>query len=138
MPRFSQESLSKLSQCHMDLQVIFFEVIKSFDCTILEGHRNEEDQNKAYHDGKSRLQWPNGMHNGLPSLAVDVAPYPLPDWRNVKDFLYFGGYCMGVAETLYLQGKIGHKIRYGGAWSGLDKLNTGDQLNDYVHFELIK
>ena len=46
MPKFSQDSFSKLSTCHPDLQVLFYEVIKYYDCTILEGYRNQVDQDK--------------------------------------------------------------------------------------------
>ena len=83
MPRFSQESFSKLSTCHQDLQILFYEVIKSFDCTILEGYRNEQDQEKAFKEGNSKLHWPNGKHNSSPSRAVDVSPYPI-DWNNLS------------------------------------------------------
>ena len=42
---------------------------------IVCGHRNKEDQNKAFAEGKSKLKWPKGKHNKLPSQAVDAAPY---------------------------------------------------------------
>jgi peptidoglycan L-alanyl-D-glutamate endopeptidase CwlK len=44
MPQFGKDSLTKLSTCHPDLQKLFNEVIKHYDCTILEGHRSDEDQ----------------------------------------------------------------------------------------------
>jgi len=118
------------------LQTLFFEVINHFDCTIIEGFRDEADQNKAYASGKSRLKWPYGKHNQSPSMAVDVAPFPV-DWDNEQRFLVFAGFVLGTANSLKAQCKMSHYVRWGGAWNGLDKLNTPGMLNDFVHFELM-
>lgn len=135
MPKFSKSSFSKLTTCHKDLQVLFFEVIKSFDCTILEGYRNQEDQEAAFAAGNSKLHYPHGKHNNQPSLAVDVAPYPL-DWKNISRFYWFAGYVMGIAQRLKDEGKISHAIRYGGDWDN-DMEIEEDKFTDLVHFELI-
>jgi peptidoglycan L-alanyl-D-glutamate endopeptidase CwlK len=135
MPKFSQQSFSRLSTCHIDLQTLFYEVVKHFDCTILVGFRNEEDQNKAYHEGNSRLKWPNSKHNQQPSLAVDVAPYPLPDWRKKEDFIYFCGYVMGVAKRLKEEGKITHSIRWGGDFNRNQRVSDS-VIGDFLHFEI--
>ena len=55
MPKFSQESFSKLSTCHPDLQALFYEVIKYFDCTIIEGYRNQAEQEQAFKDGELKI-----------------------------------------------------------------------------------
>lgn len=135
MPAFSNSSLNKLSTCHKDLQILFNEVIKHFDCTVLEGFRDKDTQNKAFDDGKSKLQWPNGKHNSNPSNAVDVAPYPI-DWNDRQRFYFFAGRVLGVADALKDQGKMTHSIRYGGDWNGDNQLND-NKFNDLVHFELI-
>lgn len=135
MPRFSQSSFSKLSTCHPDLQVLFYEVIKYFDCTILQGYRNEADQNKAYQEGKTKLKWPDGKHNHNPSMAVDVAPYPV-NWDNTKRMYWFAGYVMGIAQKLKDEGKMTHSVRFGGDWDR-DFDVTDQEFNDLVHFELI-
>lgn len=135
MPKFSQESFSKLSTCHPDLQTLFYEVIRNFDCQILEGYRNEQDQEAAFAAGNTKLHWPHGKHNQQPSLAVDVSPYPV-DWNNTKRFYWFAGFVMGIAQKLKDEGKITHAIRYGGDWNG-DKDITDNTFNDLVHFELI-
>ena len=44
MPKFGNRSKQRLETCHEDLQEIFNEVIKYFDCSVLCGHRGEEDQ----------------------------------------------------------------------------------------------
>lgn len=136
MPRFSQESFSKLSTCHIDLQVLFFEVVKTFDCVILEGYRNEQDQEAAFNRGATTLHYPHGKHNHQPSLAVDVAPYPI-DWKNTKQFIFFGGFVLGIAEQLFVREKITHKIRWGGDFN-MNHNPGDDKFFDGVHFEIIK
>jgi peptidoglycan LD-endopeptidase CwlK len=135
MPKFSQESFSKLSTCDLDLQALFFEIIRTVDCTIIEGYRNQEDQEKAFALGKTKLNWPDGKHNHQPSYAVDVAPYPV-DWNNFRRFYWFGGYVLGIASRLKEEGKMTHAIRWGGDWDG-DRNFDKQTFNDLVHFELI-
>lgn len=136
MPRFSHESFSKLSTCHSDLQTLFYEVIKHFDCTVLEGHRNQEGQQSAFESGATTLHWPDGKHNASPSLAVDVAPYPVIfSPKRAKHFYWFGGFVMGIAQKLFDEGKMTHHIRYGGDWDS-DKDIDDQTFDDLVHFEL--
>lgn len=137
MPKFSPESFTKLSTCHLDLQALFFEVIKSFDCTILEGYRNQEDQEQAFASGHTKLHFPLGKHNHQPSMAVDVTPYPV-DFNNSKTAYWFAGYVMGIAQRLKDEGKMTHAIRWGGAWNGVEEFNKPGMLNDLVHFELVE
>ncbi len=136
MPKFSQESFSKLSTCHIDLQTLFYEVIKHFDCKILEGHRNQVEQDRVFTDGKSKLKWPDGKHNATPSIAVDVCPYPVPDFKNLSDFVFFGGFVMGIASMLKDQNKITHAIRYGADWKNNQRISD-EKFIDAVHFELV-
>lgn len=136
MPKFSITSRLQLETCHKDLQTLFNEVIKTFDCIILEGFRDEKAQEEAFKAGNTQLHWPNGNHNTLPSYAVDVSPYPV-QWNNVSRFYWFAGYVMGIAQKLYDEGKITHLIRYGGDWDK-DKDITDNNFNDLVHFELVK
>ena len=42
MPKFSATSQRRLSTCHEYIQIVFNEVAKDFDCTIVEGHRSKE------------------------------------------------------------------------------------------------
>ncbi|MDX9730213.1 MAG: hypothetical protein RBT63_00445 [Bdellovibrionales bacterium] len=126
---FSQRSKANLATCHEDLQRLFCEVVVKYDCTILEGHRGEAEQNAAFDRGDSKLQWPDGKHNKAPSLAVDVAPYPI-DWKDLKRFAHFAGYVQATAD------RLGIKIRWGGDWNG-DRNLTNDRFLDMVHFELV-
>ena len=128
MPKFSKKSLSKLETCDKRLQDLFLRVVKKFDCTILEGHRSKDRQNKLFDEGKSKLKYPKGKHNSLPSKAVDVAPYPI-DWNDRERFTYFAGYVLGIAY------QMGLKIRWGGDWD-MDTEVKDNNFDDLPHFEI--
>lgn len=134
MPAFSKKSFTALSTCHPDLQTLFFEVVRNFDCTVLEGYRSEIDQNMAFRRGATKLKWPDSKHNCRPSMAVDVVPYPI-DWKNTNRMYWFAGYVMGIAQKLKDEGKITHAIRYGGDWDS-DKDINDQSFNDLCHFEI--
>ena len=128
MPRFSKKSLSKLETCDKRLQDLFLRVVKKFDCTIIEGHRSKNRQNKLFDEGKSKLKYPKGKHNAIPSKAVDVAPYPI-DWNDRERFTYFAGYVLGIAY------QMGLKIRWGGDWD-MDTQVKDNNFDDLPHFEI--
>lgn len=129
MPKLSQKSIERLASCHSDLRLLFSEVAKHYDITILCGHRNKEEQDEAFRSGKSKIQWPNGKHNSFPSLAVDVVPYPI-DWNDKIRFYHFAGFVRGIAARLDM------KIRWGGDWDG--DFDFKDQnFFDLPHFELV-
>ena len=128
MPRFGSRSRKNLNTCHEDLQELFNEVIKFFDCTVIQGHRGEEEQNKYFKEGKSKVKYPNGRHNANPSNAVDVVPYPI-DWKDTDRMYYFAGFVKGIAY------KMGIPIRWGGDWN--DNTEVKDtNFKDLPHFEL--
>ena len=110
MPSFSQSSAAKLSTCDKRLQDLFNKVIEYRDCTILEGHRGEEAQNKAFMDGNSKTKWPNSNHNTIPSKAVDVMPYPI-NWDDMIRLNEFACFVEGVAAGM------GIDVKWGGRWS---------------------
>ena len=128
MPKFSKSSLSKLETCHDDLQKVFKEVIKHVDCTIIEGHRGEERQNKLCDEGKSKVRFPNGRHNASPSRAVDVMAYPI-DWNDRERNTLFAGYVIGLARGM------GITLRWGGDWDSDFNLKE-NFFDDHPHFEL--
>ena len=127
MPRFSASSQSKLTSCDLQLVVLFNKVIENFDCTVIEGHRSEQRQLVLYNEGKTRVK--HSKHNFNPSLAVDVAPYPI-NWNDTNRFYMFGGYVLGIADDL------GIGIRWGGDWDG-DRDIHDQSFMDLVHFELL-
>ena len=46
MPRFGTRSKRNLATCDKRLQRIFNEVIKHVDCSVIEGHRDQQRQDK--------------------------------------------------------------------------------------------
>lgn len=128
MPKFSGRSISKLNSCDPRLQKVFKEVIKHWDCTILEGTRDEETQNEYFRTGKSKLKFPSSKHNSLPSKAIDAAPYPIV-WEDTKRFYAFAGFVIGVAATM------GITLRWGGDWDS-DRDFSDQSFNDLPHFEI--
>lgn len=122
MPSFGRLSEERLATVHPDLAAVCRDAIEIVDFRVLEGHRGEEAQNLAYSTGKSRKRWPDGKHNRLPSLAVDVAPYPI-DWHDVGRFQFLAGVMFACAHLR------GLRLRWGGNWQ---------TLKDYPHFELVE
>ena len=128
MPKFSRKSKERLATCDERLQKVFNEVIKYADCSVLEGHRSEERQNKLYEEGKTKVKYPKGRHNASPSLAVDVAPYPI-DWDDRERFTLFAGFVIGVARGM------GITLRWGGDWNMNFEVND-NKFDDFPHFEV--
>ena len=130
MPRFGRRSKERLATCEKDLQLVFNEVIKHVDCSVLEGHRSKDRQNSLYEDGKTKVRYPNGRHNSSPSRAVDVTPYPV-DWADRERQTLFAGFVIGVAN------QMGIKLRWGGDWDQ-DFQVQDNKFDDFPHFELKK
>ena len=134
MASFSIRSQQNLSEAHKDLQTVFNYVIKHFDCTVLDGHRTKEEQEEAFRKGFSKVNWPNSKHNKIPSLAVDVVPYPI-EWDNLDRMKFFIGYVLGVATMLKQYGKIENDIVSGIDWNSDTSLKD-TTFFDHPHFEI--
>ena len=128
MPKYSTRSKQRLSTCDERLQKVFNEVIKHVDCSILEGHRNKERQNKLYDEKRTKVKYPNGRHNSSPSKAVDVTPYPV-DWEDRERQTLFAGFVLGIARGM------GYKLRWGGDWDQ-DFQVMDNRFDDFPHFEI--
>jgi peptidoglycan L-alanyl-D-glutamate endopeptidase CwlK len=128
MAKFGKKSKERLSTCHQDLQKVFNEVIKYIDCSVLEGHRGEERQNKLLQEGKTKVAYPKGRHNAKPSNAVDVVPYPV-DWKDRERFHLFAGFVLGLAR------RMGVVLRWGGDWNMNFEVDD-NKFDDFPHFEL--
>jgi peptidoglycan L-alanyl-D-glutamate endopeptidase CwlK len=134
VPTFSKLSEQRLATCDERLQRIFNEVIKEYDCSILCGHRGEDEQNEAFSTGKSTKQWPDSKHNAEPSLAVDAAPYFMGikiDWNDMTAFGRFAGYVERVAH------EQGVRIRWGGDWNS-NRRTADETFIDAPHFEIME
>jgi peptidoglycan L-alanyl-D-glutamate endopeptidase CwlK len=127
MPRFGKQSQAQLDTCHEDLQKVLNVAIKEVDFSILEGHRSKELQDKYFRENKSKLKYPLGKHNKIPSLAVDIAPYPI-DWKDTKRFAHVAFFIKGIAYSM------GIRLRLGGDWNG-DFINN-ESFIDLPHLEL--
>lgn len=121
MNSYSARSEENLKTCHLLLQETFRSALPIMDHSIICGYRNEEAQNRAFEEGNSKLRWPESKHNQLPSLAVDVIPYPV-DWIDKSRFFHLAGIVKGIAAMK------GVKIKWGGDW---------DTFRDYAHYELV-
>lgn len=129
MAHFSESSKSKLKSCRAELQTLFNEVIKNFDCTVLQGYRGQKQQNLLFDQGKTKVRFPDSKHNDKISMAVDVAPYPI-NWEDRERFHYFAGYVKGTACFL------GITVRWGGDWDNDTKVDD-NSFDDLPHYELV-
>jgi len=130
---FSKRSREQLNTCHPKLVQVLEAAIKKIDFSVIEGHRGEAEQNRAFAEGRSRLRWPNSKHNKMPSEAVDIWPYPFkPEyWNQIEVWENLAKVVLECAEEL------GIKIRWGGDWN-----QNGDwrdeKFIDGPHFELME
>jgi len=129
---FGATSKTRLSGCDARLRAVFNRVVEIADCAIIEGHRPKERQDEYFALGKSKLPWPDGKHNRVPSEAVDAAPWINGEisWDR-RHCLFFAGIVIGVAEMM------GIKIRWGGDWDSDREPVTDQDFQDLVHFEII-
>jgi peptidoglycan L-alanyl-D-glutamate endopeptidase CwlK len=144
MPSFSNRSKSRLATCHPKLQALMNEVIKKYDCSIIEGHRTKDVQDEYFTRNVTKVRWPDSKHNKNPSRAVDVVPYikemggavfPQPNesteviLRKTGACYMFLGYVKRVAE------EMGIRIRFGADWDSDTNL-LDQQFHDLPHIEL--
>lgn len=123
MPIFGPTSSERLNSVHPDLQKVFREVVKHFDCTIIEGVRSPERQQQLVAEGKSKTL--NSRH--LTGDAVDVVPFPI-DWEDRERFHFFAGFVLGTAKSL------GIALRWGGDWDQDTEVDD-NSFDDLPHFE---
>jgi LAS superfamily LD-carboxypeptidase LdcB len=132
MPEFSDKSLRILGTVHQDLQIIFMEVVKHYDCTIISGLRTMKEQKDLYAKGRTDdgdiVTYKDGIDrqsNHQSGMAVDAVPYPI-DWGDFNRFREFGWYVKGIAKMQHRYGTIEYELKWGGDW----------RWKDLPHFEL--
>lgn len=130
MPSFGKTSTRRIHTLHPMWYPILHEAIRHFDFAVICGHRGEGEQNEAHATGRSQLKWPHSKHNSLPSLAVDLAPYPI-DWEDIPRFHFLAGGIIQIAN----QQKV--EIEWGGSWTTLVDL-PHFQLTDVSLFRAVK
>lgn len=132
MPRFSTLSRQRLETCDERLRVLLNEAIKTYDLTVLCGHRGEEEQEEAYRLGNSTKRWPESRHNVFPSHAVDVAPWFADvkiDWNDLAAFARLIGYIERIAHERAIP------LRFGLDWDS-DRRTADERFIDAGHIEL--
>ena len=129
---FSESSKEALNTAVLPLRELFNKVIEIHDCKVLEGYRIEEKQNRYFDEGRSKVRFPYGKHNKLPSEAVDVVPFVNNEMTwDVRHCIYFAGVVMATAHYL------GINIRWGGNWDMDEEIMTDQDFQDLVHFEYV-
>ena len=86
MYKYGDRSESSISTCTDFIQRVFRKTLELFDHSALEGHRGKIKQDHYYDTHKSKLKYPNGKHNSIPSMALDAVPYPVY-WVSKRDIL---------------------------------------------------
>ena len=71
-------------------------VVKDYDITILEGMRTKDRQKELMAKGASKTM--KSKH--IEGKAVDCAPYPLPNWEDVNEFIFMAGRICQEADRL--------------------------------------
>jgi len=132
MARFGESSLRNLQGVHPDLQTLFHEVVKHFDCSVISGVRTDEEQQALYARGRTEdgeiVTFKDGIVNKSKhqlGLAVDVVPYPTL-YSDEAIMEEFGLYVLDVASEMKKQGLIDKKITWGGTW----------RFRDLPHFQV--
>jgi peptidoglycan L-alanyl-D-glutamate endopeptidase CwlK len=118
-------SQSKLKECDEKLQKLITRLNELYPVQVICGHRNKEDQDKAFKEKKSKLQFPNSKHNKKPSLAVDIVPDPdkspkTIDWNDINEFEIMCHTVEQVADELDIKIRLGRDFKF----------------RDYPHVEL--
>lgn len=140
MNKWSKQSKENYRTLHPDLKILADEVLKLHDCTIRQGYRDKDTQNKYFRNGTSKVEWPNSKHNLMPSEAIDLSPYipGLNPW-DMEHVLHFSGVVQAIAARLYDDGLMSKRLIWGGSWStDLDAALAFDEHRffDGIHFNL--
>jgi len=150
---FGKASLSRLNTCHKDIQAIMYELIKIYDVSVFEGIRSTERQLMLYNKGNSQLDGVHkkSKHQGSPdedgnivSYAIDMVPYKkghpafTVSQDNYRRFYFMMGLVYSIANRLYNEGIITHRVRFGLDWQMDMVYRHKSEFLDLPHWELIK
>ena len=138
MSAFGRTSNARIDTCHPDIQRLFREVVKVFDCTVIEGRRTDARQVQLFAQGRTEpgdiVTFADGVvkksnhQTRAPevlSRAIDIVPYfaepPHVRWDDLHRFNRFAGFVEATALM------IGVTIRWGGDFK---------KFKDWPHWEL--
>jgi peptidoglycan L-alanyl-D-glutamate endopeptidase CwlK len=110
-------SEAKLKECHEKLQKLMAAVNERYPIQVICGHRNKEDQDKAFAEKKSKLKFPDSKHNRKPSLAVDIVPDPdrnpkTLDWNDTKEWQIMLHVVEQVADEMDIKIRLGRDFKF--------------------------
>jgi len=156
MPKFGNSSTTRLLTCHPMLQELCSRIVEHHDITILVGHRTKQEQDEAYRAKRTTKAWPNSKHNTTPSLAVDVAPWPIPedwgglqgqtlhardlDWKERVKFyqtVSVAKFCWQQMMEDFPELASQYRLRFGADWDG-DNDYRDQTFDDLPHIELVE
>jgi hypothetical protein len=123
----NKSSRDKLATCHQNLIRLAIAVNNVYPIQCICGHRNDEDQRRAFEEGKSKKKPGESKHNKKPSLAADFVPDPdrnsaTLDWKDKDEFEKM---CLVFEQKA---DELDIKIRLGRDFS----------FKDYPHIELVE
>lgn len=153
--KLSRRSLNKLSLAHPDHQALWPEVIKwtPIDFGIAFTYRTPEEQFELYKKGRKLVgsNWiienrskivtfKDGFkklskHNFKPSKAVDIYAYinGKASW-DMAHLAAIYGVVMTIAEIMYKEKEMDHRITCGADWNRNGVLVNQDNLESFVDF----
>ncbi len=129
---FGDDSIRHLATADERLQDIAAKVITIKDHSILKGHRPRAEQDDAFNSGNSKLRWPRGKHNAVPSLALDVQTYPRPPFEGdlrAEQFYLLGLY-VGIGA------EMGIELVTGADWDDDGEISDNG-WDDLFHVEIV-
>lgn len=129
MASFSKISKQRLAGAHPLLQKIMNEAINHYDFMVLDSQRDRAAQERAFKQGNSKVHFGQSAHNWAPSIALDVAPFPI-DWNDLGRFKV-----LQLEIILPIAQKMQIPIRQGIDWNRDGNLSN-DGWDDYPHVEL--
>ena len=122
MIKLGKSSRAKLATCCFEIQDIVNYAADNgdIDFAVICGHRGEKEQEAAFKNGASKAHFGQSGHNQLPSIAVDIIPYPI-DWNDLERFKKLAAWILKCSE------KLGIKLYWGGNW---------DKFPDMPHYSI--
>ncbi len=133
MNKWGKSSAKHRQSIDWRLNAVSTQVLKLRDHSIIQGHRPEDEQNAAFDAGNSKLRWPDGKHNSIPSTALDMRPHPWPKKKETQreDLAYLAGLYVALGSTMELT------LRWGGDWDQ-DGESSDNRWDDLFHIEIVK
>ncbi len=130
MPAFSAQSVSRLASCDSRLRAVADEAILTFDFSVVCGHRDKAEQERAVKFGFSKVHFPESKHNSYPSKAMDLIPWPT-GYKDVEKMKDLAKHVLLIAE------QQGVKLRWGGDWN-MNGRTDDEKFIDLPHFEIVE